>query len=90
MYTDLTSPSPPTLSEGAMGRGYIVEDAVEGYLSKLCDQQASTVTGLLIGQVNSHLYSFILCVTMKEHLSHTVVITTVGNCHFPVTLENKL
>ncbi|XP_026231303.1 protein odr-4 homolog [Anabas testudineus] len=33
-----------------MGRGYIVEDIVEGYLTKLCEQQAGTVTGLLIGQ----------------------------------------
>ncbi|KAM9349166.1 protein odr-4 homolog [Symphorus nematophorus] len=33
-----------------MGRGYIVEDAVEGYLSKQCEQQAGPVTGLLIGQ----------------------------------------
>ncbi|XP_070701152.1 protein odr-4 homolog [Pempheris klunzingeri] len=33
-----------------MGRGYIVEDAVEGYLSKLCEQQAGPVAGLLIGQ----------------------------------------
>lgn len=34
-----------------MGRGYIVEEAVEGYLSKLCEQQAAgEVTGLLIGQ----------------------------------------
>ncbi|KAM8728887.1 protein odr-4 homolog isoform 1-T1 [Acanthopagrus schlegelii] len=33
-----------------MGRGYIVEDAVEGYLSKLCEQQPGPVTGLLIGQ----------------------------------------
>ncbi|KAG8013851.1 Dihydropyrimidine dehydrogenase [NADP(+)] [Nibea albiflora] len=33
-----------------MGRGYIVEDAVEGYLSNLCEQQAAPVTGLLIGQ----------------------------------------
>ncbi|XP_059201394.1 protein odr-4 homolog [Centropristis striata] len=35
-----------------MGRSYIVEDAVEGYLSKLCEQQqqAGSVTGLLIGQ----------------------------------------
>lgn len=33
-----------------MGRGYIVDDAVEGYLSKLCEQQAGPVTGLLIGQ----------------------------------------
>ncbi|XP_030608051.1 protein odr-4 homolog [Archocentrus centrarchus] len=33
-----------------MGRGYIVQDAVEGYLSKLCEQKADPVTGLLIGQ----------------------------------------
>ncbi|TKS80383.1 Protein odr-4 -like protein [Collichthys lucidus] len=33
-----------------MGRSYIVEDAVEGYLSNLCEQQAAPVTGLLIGQ----------------------------------------
>lgn len=34
-----------------MGRGFIVEDAVEGYLSKLCEKPTSPVTGLLIGQV---------------------------------------
>uniref|UniRef100_A0A3Q2XBU5 Protein odr-4 homolog n=1 Tax=Haplochromis burtoni TaxID=8153 RepID=A0A3Q2XBU5_HAPBU len=33
-----------------MGRGYIVQDDVEGYLSKLCEQKADPVTGLLIGQ----------------------------------------
>ncbi|XP_041847953.1 protein odr-4 homolog [Melanotaenia boesemani] len=33
-----------------MGRGYIVEDVVEEYLSKLCSQQVYPVTGLLIGQ----------------------------------------
>ncbi|XP_070775394.1 protein odr-4 homolog [Enoplosus armatus] len=33
-----------------MGRSYIVEDAVEGYLSKLCERQGVPVTGLLIGQ----------------------------------------
>ncbi|XP_014842530.1 PREDICTED: protein odr-4 homolog isoform X1 [Poecilia mexicana] len=33
-----------------MGRSYIVEDDVEGYLSKLCSQLAGPVTGLLIGQ----------------------------------------
>ncbi|XP_051262268.1 protein odr-4 homolog [Dicentrarchus labrax] len=33
-----------------MGRGYIVEDTVEGYVSKLCEQQVGPVTGLLIGQ----------------------------------------
>lgn len=40
-----------------MGRGYIVEDAVEGYLSKLCEQQPGPVTGLLIGQVTLSLTS---------------------------------
>ncbi|CAN9503408.1 unnamed protein product [Ophioblennius macclurei] len=33
-----------------MGRGFIVEDAVEGYLSQLCEQQPGPVTGLLVGQ----------------------------------------
>ncbi|XP_008332909.1 protein odr-4 homolog isoform X2 [Cynoglossus semilaevis] len=33
-----------------MGRGYLVEDAVEKYLSELCTQHAVPVTGLLIGQ----------------------------------------
>lgn len=48
----MTSSSLSTLSLGSMGRGYIVEDAVEGYLSNLCEQQAAPVTGLLIGQVS--------------------------------------
>lgn len=39
-----------TLSDN-MGRGYIVEDAVESYLYKLCEFKASPITGLLIGQV---------------------------------------
>ncbi|KAG7525623.1 hypothetical protein JOB18_029512 [Solea senegalensis] len=33
-----------------MGRGYIVDDAVERYLSALCGQPTVPVTGLLIGQ----------------------------------------
>ncbi|XP_034039524.1 protein odr-4 homolog [Thalassophryne amazonica] len=33
-----------------MGRGYIVEDAVEVYLSGLCELQAGPIAGLLIGQ----------------------------------------
>ncbi|KAM3603891.1 uncharacterized protein V6R79_003631 [Siganus canaliculatus] len=33
-----------------MGRGYIVEGAVEGYLSQLCEPKSGPVTGLLIGQ----------------------------------------
>lgn len=41
-----------------MGRGYIVDDAVKEYLSKLCDQHASPVTGLLIGQVKSCIVFF--------------------------------
>lgn len=36
-----------------MGRGYIVEDDVEGYLSKLCEAGAGPVTGVLIGQFQS-------------------------------------
>lgn len=33
-----------------MGRGYIVEDAVESYLSQLCGLKSTPTTGLLIGQ----------------------------------------
>lgn len=33
-----------------MGRGYIVDDAVENYLSQLCEVKSTTITGLLIGQ----------------------------------------
>ncbi|XP_033838127.1 protein odr-4 homolog [Periophthalmus magnuspinnatus] len=33
-----------------MGRGYIVEEAVESYLSQLCEVKSTTTTGLLIGQ----------------------------------------
>lgn len=51
VYVCMTLPSLSTFSLDSMGRGYIVEDAVEGYLSKLCEQQARPVTGLLIGQV---------------------------------------
>ncbi|XP_077393141.1 protein odr-4 homolog isoform X2 [Festucalex cinctus] len=36
-----------------MGRGYIVDDTVEVYLSKLCEQQSVNVTGLVIGQNSS-------------------------------------
>lgn len=36
-----------------MGRGIIVDDAVEGYLSHLCEPHAAATTGLLIGQVSS-------------------------------------
>uniref|UniRef100_A0A3Q3J0A5 Protein odr-4 homolog n=1 Tax=Monopterus albus TaxID=43700 RepID=A0A3Q3J0A5_MONAL len=45
-----------------MGRSYIVEDAVEGYLCKLCEQQTSPVTGLLIGQ-SSTQRDFVLMAT---------------------------
>lgn len=38
-----------------MGRGFIVEEAVEAYLSKLCEPPSSRVTGLLIGQVQDKL-----------------------------------
>lgn len=36
-----------------MGRGYIVEDAVETYLTKLCELKVSPITGLLIGQCSA-------------------------------------
>lgn len=42
-----------------MGRGYIVDDSVEGYLSRLCEQHAAPVPGLLIGQ-NSVQRDFII------------------------------
>ncbi|KAM9790778.1 protein odr-4 homolog [Syngnathus typhle] len=54
-----------------MGRGYIVDDAVEVYLSKLCAQQSDNVTGLVIGQ-NSIQRDFVVmaCQTppKDEHL----------------------
>lgn len=34
-----------------MGRGFIVEESVEGYLSQLCEKAVNPITGLLIGQV---------------------------------------
>uniref|UniRef100_H3BXJ9 Protein odr-4 homolog n=1 Tax=Tetraodon nigroviridis TaxID=99883 RepID=H3BXJ9_TETNG len=45
-----------------MGRGFIVEDAVEGYLSNLCEQPTSPTTGLLIGQ-NSAQRDFVVMAT---------------------------
>ncbi|XP_057712482.1 protein odr-4 homolog [Corythoichthys intestinalis] len=42
-----------------MGRGYIVDDSVEMYLSKLCEQQSDIVTGLVIGQ-NSPQRDFVV------------------------------
>lgn len=42
-----------------MGRGYIVDDAVKEYLSKICDQHAGPVTGLLIGQVQLFIMLFL-------------------------------
>lgn len=49
-----------------MGRGYIVDDAVKEYLSKICDQHAGPVTGLLIGQVQL----YIMCFFSPPHVSH--------------------
>ncbi|TNM98327.1 protein odr-4 homolog isoform X1 [Takifugu flavidus] len=45
-----------------MGRGFIVEDVVEGYLSRLCEQSTSPITGLLIGQ-NSAQRDFVVMAT---------------------------
>nr|XP_057917340.1 protein odr-4 homolog isoform X2 [Doryrhamphus excisus]XP_057917341.1 protein odr-4 homolog isoform X2 [Doryrhamphus excisus] len=51
-----------------MGRGYTVDDTVEVYLTKLCDQQADNITGLLIGQ-SSPLRDFVVmaCRTPSRH-----------------------
>ncbi|XP_054623715.1 protein odr-4 homolog [Dunckerocampus dactyliophorus] len=51
-----------------MGRGYTVDDTVEVYLSKLCDQQADNITGLLIGQ-SSPQRDFVVmaCRTPSRH-----------------------
>ncbi|XP_041697733.2 protein odr-4 homolog [Coregonus clupeaformis] len=46
-----------------MGRGYIVEDVVEKYLSNLC---ASCVTGLLIGQSSSQRDFVVLAVRTPQ------------------------
>lgn len=56
-----------------MGRGYIVEDAVEGYLSELCQQQAGPVTGLLIGQVSSSLCIRLMCNVSSSLIVYTLV-----------------
>ncbi|XP_077579864.1 protein odr-4 homolog [Stigmatopora nigra] len=42
-----------------MGRVYIVDDSVEVYLSKQCEQQSDNVTGLVIGQ-NSPQRDFVV------------------------------
>lgn len=54
-----------------MGRGYIVDEAVESYLSQLCELKSTTVTGLLIGQ-SSAQRDFIVMVSrtpLKEDSS---------------------
>ncbi|XP_023259816.1 protein odr-4 homolog [Seriola lalandi dorsalis] len=57
-----------------MGRGYIVEDAVEGYLSKLCQQQAGPVTGLLIGQ-SSAQRDFVIMATRTPQREESTAAT---------------
>ncbi|XP_040000166.1 protein odr-4 homolog [Xiphias gladius] len=57
-----------------MGRGYIVEDAVERYLSKLCEQQAGPVTGLLIGQ-SSAQRDFVIMATQTPQREESAAAT---------------
>ncbi|XP_069029338.1 protein odr-4 homolog [Embiotoca jacksoni] len=57
-----------------MGRGYIVEDAVEGYLSKLCEQQAGPVSGLLIGQ-SSAQRAFVVMATRTPQRDESAAAT---------------
>lgn len=56
-----------------MGRGYIVEDAVEGYLSKLCEQQAGPVTGLLIGQSSTQRDFVVMATRTPQREESTAV-----------------
>ncbi|KAM7378762.1 hypothetical protein PAMP_004361 [Pampus punctatissimus] len=57
-----------------MGRGYIVEDAVEGYLSRLCEQKAGPVTGLLIGQ-SSTQRDFVVMATRTPQREESTALT---------------
>lgn len=54
-----------------MGRGYIVEDTVERYLSKLCEQQAGPVTGLLIGQSSAQRDFVVMAVRTPQNEEST-------------------
>ncbi|XP_071750787.1 protein odr-4 homolog [Centroberyx gerrardi] len=53
-----------------MGRGYIAEDAVEGYLSKLCEPGVVPVTGLLIGQ-SSAQRDFVVMATRTPQMDES-------------------
>ncbi|XP_077414766.1 protein odr-4 homolog isoform X2 [Vanacampus margaritifer] len=55
-----------------MGRGYIVDDTVEVYLSKLCEQQSDNATGLLIGQ-NSIQRDFVVMACRTPSRDDTTV-----------------
>ncbi|XP_069367731.1 protein odr-4 homolog isoform X3 [Paralichthys olivaceus] len=55
-----------------MGRGYLVEDAVERYLSELCGQPAGPHTGLLIGQ-SSAQRDFVVMATRTPHKQESAV-----------------
>ncbi|XP_047445135.1 protein odr-4 homolog [Mugil cephalus] len=57
-----------------MGRGYIAEEAVEGYLSKLCEQQSGLVTGLLIGQ-SSAQRDFVVMATRTPQREESTAAT---------------
>ncbi|XP_063742142.1 protein odr-4 homolog isoform X2 [Eleginops maclovinus] len=59
-----------------MGRSYIVEDAVEGYLSELCEQRAGSVTGLLLGQ-SSPQRDFVVTATRTPPTEETLAGNSV-------------
>lgn len=58
-----------------MGRGFIVEDAVEGYLSNLCKQPTGPTTGLLIGQVQH-------CHTERKTHYYKLYHALISDYHF--------
>lgn len=67
-----------------MGRGFIVEDAVEGYLSNLCEQPTSPTTGLLIGQVQYK------CSFHKSFYSAVNQCTNIANRIHDRTIEQTV
>uniref|UniRef100_A0A3P8SRE2 Protein odr-4 homolog n=1 Tax=Amphiprion percula TaxID=161767 RepID=A0A3P8SRE2_AMPPE len=60
-----------------MGRGYIVEDTVERYLSKLCEQQAGPATGLLIGQSSAQRDFVVMAVRTPQSEESTAAGNSV-------------
>uniref|UniRef100_A0A3P9BXE3 Protein odr-4 homolog n=1 Tax=Maylandia zebra TaxID=106582 RepID=A0A3P9BXE3_9CICH len=57
-----------------MGRGYIVQDDVEGYLSKLCEQKADPVTGLLIGQSSTQRDFVVMAIRTPQKEEQTCTL----------------